>query len=88
MQMPPYTLTLSKTNKTQIPAQDSSIRYHVVNRGKDFVAISPDEGLEKGRKIQIRFVDNGKGYWRTESFLGTGLEERFDRLGSLQGVHN
>lgn len=64
--------------------QETVVRYHVVGRGKDFVVICPDEGLEKGDKIRIRFVDNGSGYW-TETFFGAGPEEKFDRVATEPG---
>ena len=60
-----------------------SFHYQVVEHGADYVVIRDDSPEDAGRDIKIRFVDGDAGYWVNTGPLGRGLQERFDRVGTM-----
>ena len=60
--------------------QVHSYRYRVVDRGPDYVVIRSDAATYKDHDLRLRFVDGDSGYWIETGGLGSGLEERFDKV--------
>ena len=56
------------------------IGYRVVSRGRDYVVIHYDRGLDARTDIRIRFVDGGSAYWISGGGISLGMQERFDRV--------
>jgi hypothetical protein len=54
--------------------------YRVVDSGHDFVVIRSDAATYKDHDLRLRFVDGDSAYWIETGGLGSGLEERFDRV--------
>ncbi len=68
------------TLTTDYRGQVHSYRYWVVDRGPNFVVIRSDISMYKDHDLRLRFVDGDNAYWIETGGLGSGLEERFDRV--------
>ena len=82
-------LTVSYSGNTITTSYDgetNSFGYRVVSRGSDFVAMRVDKGLDKDRRIHLRFVEGGSAYWIDLGPLSLGIEEKFDRLTTESGT--
>jgi hypothetical protein len=76
-------MTITYSNRIMIVCDHSStyaLRYKIVRRSPNKVVLRVDEGMDKGRDIHLRFVDQCAAYWVDLGPLGSGLEERFDRV--------
>ena len=82
-------LTVSYSGNTITTSYDgetNSFGYRVVSCGSDFVAMRVDKGLDKDRRIHLRFVEGGSAYWIDLGPLSLGIEEKFDRLTTESGT--
>ena len=76
-------MTIAYSNGMQtveFRGETRSFGYRVIERGRDYVIISSQPALDKGRGVRIRFVDHNTAYWIDTGPLGLGLQERFDRV--------
>ena len=77
-------MTLTYSNgvvTTRFKGEAGTLRYTVLDRGEDYVVIRVHGGIQDGKEIRIRFVDNDKAYWiTTQAIMGDGLRERFDKV--------
>lgn len=77
-------MTLTYSNgvvTTRFQGEEGTLRYTVLDRGEDYVVIRVHGGIQDGKKIRIRFVDDDKGYWvTTQTIMGDELREKFDKV--------
>ncbi len=77
-------MTLTYSNgvvTTRFQGEEGTLRYTVPDQGEDYVVIRVHGGIQDGKEIRIRFVDDDKGYWvTTQTIMGGELHEKFDKV--------